>query len=210
MKQPKMEAFKGQIVDNLPPDVAQELGNIVARWAYVEQLLKQLVFTLVGINDIWGRVVIRTDRADGHITMVEDLLTLSGKRIESDPTPTQFKVSLGKLERTRDMLVHGTWISDEQSRLRVISIGGKWNLGPKQPRVTRRMFPNAPVVTKDSLVEVRTGIEEAIKSILMLHDHALNVTQSWQGKHPSQAQLGHPTDDQTQSKPQDPQEPSRD
>ncbi len=203
-----MEVFKGQIVKDLPADISQELGNIVSRWAYLERLLKQVIYLLVGINETWGRIVIRTDRADGQITMIEDMLTLSSIHWESTPTLTQFKQAIGDIERIRDTLVHGTWISDSENKLRVISIGGRWNFGPNSPRITRRMFPNAPEVTKDSMREVRAQIEQAIESVLQIHERVSEITETWHGKYPSRVPPGHPTDDQSQNKPEGQPPPS--
>ena len=202
----QLQRFESPIVAKLPDEIAAGIGHVFVRWAYLEWTLKLMIYNLVGVDETVGRVVIGTGRSEDQVNKIEDLMTILG--ILPEPPLTSLKNALVKLEKSRDALAHGLWVKDpETGGLCIQDIGGKWNVGTKTPRVTKRMYPDIEPISKETLDKLLANIEAVIANVESLHANALAARSALQETLRGQAAQDRRTGDQSQSTPQDPQAP---
>lgn len=158
---------------------------------------KKLIYDLAGIDYTIARAIIGTGRASDQLSKAEDLLTALG--LSPNPPLTELKKSLEDLEKARDSYAHGVWAKNEKDELGIQDYSGKWDLGPRTPRTTKRMYPGFKTVDRAALDELSLRIETAIVAIDNFHDATMKILAPLRGKSPLPAPPNHQTDDQIQS-----------
>jgi hypothetical protein len=207
-KKIKIERIEGKTVFVLPENIAALLGHVVSRWANVESLLKIVLYNVVGVSDVVGRIAIGTGRANSQAVKIQELL--QAHDLSMAPPLTGLINDLDKLEQRRDAFAHGVWITDPTTNeLQILNISGNWNLGAGLPTVRRRLFPEGKPVTDEDLKSLIADLDKVIQDLFSLNDQALAVRQALRDRDLERIPLRHPAEDQSHKRPQGQLTPSR-
>jgi hypothetical protein len=182
----RIEKFEGSTVYKIPDEIARELGHVIARWANLERHLKLVIYNLVGIDDVIGRVVIGKARAHEQIGRVEDVLTALRLTVKSPLK--EIKKSLAELESSRNALAHGQWlITPGSDQLFLLDLSDNWPLGEGISRHTKRMFPDTKPVGQGDLIKLVNDMDVEIERLDKLNEEVRALRRSLHGKSPEQA-----------------------
>ena len=141
------------VAREVPDELLTKVGTIVAQWSYVEWLLRQIAYKLLGLDPKRGRVAIREPRAEEFITMFRQIL-----RIDGTDEPKQFNKLIPALrdsKKYRDILAHGIWGIDPDSGDYAIQYtGGNWRPDPESPKISRKITPEGMIVDVPTLEKI--------------------------------------------------------
>ena len=147
-------------MSDAPPHTAPALtalGTIIARWAYVEQLLGEFLSFLVQGNPALMYVI--TNNVSGS-TIAYWIRTLLIARYAGDEPPkeiTDLLASVEELRRDRNALVHGLWSPHGTEAAEVQTI--RWE---------RREVVKVELVTQADLEQLAQDIDDAIDALAAL------------------------------------------
>ena len=203
----KIERIEGKTVFVLPENIAALLGHVVSRWANVESLLKIILYNVVGVSDVVGRIAIGTGHAKDQAGKIQELL--QAHDLIMDPPLTGLINNLDGLEKRRNTFAHGVWVTDPTTNeLQILNISGKWNLPGGLPTVRKRPFPEGKPITDEDLKSLIADLDKVIQGLFSLNEQALVVRQSLRDRDLERIPLRHPTHDHGRSTPQDQPSPS--
>ncbi len=60
----------------IPEAFETEVGRIIVRWAYFEDLIQLIVWTLMDLDHAYGRLAVREPRLSDKLEMIRDLSQL--------------------------------------------------------------------------------------------------------------------------------------
>jgi hypothetical protein len=144
----------------LPSDYLIGIGAVCFEWAILERGLSQITYGLLNIGQKHGRVAVRSPRASDQIAMIRQLMHLENVTSEAVDLD-KLAETLGKLEKLRDMIAHGTWMRGEKDEFLLQDLGGNWKPDPHGKKVARRITPEGVMVESDSLLELGKAIKSA-------------------------------------------------
>ena len=149
------------VVRDLPPNLMSEIGRVIVFHAYVEWRLSLIIYDFLHLTKVLGRLVAKDARATDQLDLICDLISL--KNVKTDVDLIRLRKSLASATNQRDLLAHGTWVKDPQSKaffLRLVR--GNWNPEKKQKtRVKRSKKAGTPqygIEECRSLSQVINGI----------------------------------------------------
>ncbi len=153
--------------DKLPISHTTEIGRIITRWAFLEWLLRQIAYLLLGLNPKAGRLAVRDPRATDCVTMIEDLVHVNGLKIR-----VEWKLlrrGLDDLSKHRHRLAHGVWLKIPGQRSPCLQIvKDTWQPNPNKPSIKAKIDPISVPVTASDLHSVTRAIESAIRELQKL------------------------------------------
>jgi hypothetical protein len=121
------------IVFNLPAQIYEGIGKVIATAAILEQQVSELLFDQINCEYPEGRVAFKYAGASKMFKTIRRLLDLHGI------TPTINVVALentirDEYEKRRDILAHGVWVQTEQGGIALASYRGKTRAGRRYTR----------------------------------------------------------------------------
>jgi|HubBroStandDraft_6_1064221.scaffolds.fasta_scaffold678552_2 hypothetical protein len=123
---------------DLPSSLYREIGRVIAAHAAVEWAINRIVFQLLRITPVEGRIAVREPRTTDRLDMIVDLAQIN--KIEIQVNTKILKETLEKCYRDRDELAHGVWAIDrEVGKLFLRLSGGKWQLPGTNKSIKRRI-----------------------------------------------------------------------
>jgi len=132
------------VVRDLPPTLMSEIGRVIVFHAYVEWRLNLIIYDFLHLTKVLGRLVAKDANATDQFDLICDLISL--KSVKTDVDLIRLRKSLVSVTTQRDLLAHGTWVRDPQSKaffLRLIK--GSWKTEKnKQGQIKRSRKPGAP------------------------------------------------------------------
>jgi hypothetical protein len=144
------------IKEPLPDDYARAVGLVVARWAYQEWLLIEVLSTILGIGPKEARHVLGTGQGIDYVPLIRDLIWVQKLTTRVDLSDLRRRVQ--DLREKRNTLAHGLWLRDEAGVPCLQDTTGKWPPEPGQPEVTRKIKPGAwyfnPEVAADLIAQM--------------------------------------------------------
>jgi hypothetical protein len=159
MKKPAM--FSADLVplaQPLPASIAASIGTTLARHAYLDWVLGQVMYSLMEISIRQGRVILKLPRPRQYIASVCDLFDFH--RIKAEYNFEQLARRLEAAERVRALLTRSTYMRDTGSRTPRIQLArALWDPGPGG-----ELQPEAQVVDRRFLAARRKEVEAAIAS----------------------------------------------
>lgn len=190
---------------NPPDDISVLVGRVVAHWSFLEWLLRQCTYTLLGVSDRFGRIAVRDPRPEEHVRMIQELMELAG--FSTSIKLSDLMEDLRALKNLRDSIVHGVWTENVDTGRLTISIdSGTWSPPKLTGKVSRRVVPEARGIDAEGLETVCSGIHDCILRVQrLLVDLEAQVLASNE-KYPPRRPLGRRVDDSTVGTPQ-PQHP---
>ena len=177
------------IAQGLPTNFAASVGRIIARWAYVEWLLSQAIYDMLGIGPKQGRISVRTPRAEDCITMIEELLQSHRLALSENFGPA--KTILRNAENKRNTLAHSIWLKVPKTKeIRIQVTKGNWNLGPNG-KVSKKVIPEGIPVNAALLASYRNEVEIAVKTALHVRQVVILAMTALQDIQRERAQTDH-------------------
>lgn len=158
----KSDSYTLAIVEKLPAEYLEAIGQIMTAWARFEYELRDLTFFVLNIDKKRGRTAIRTPRAKEMIEMIGELLWLDGIDIKLVDMP-QFQILVDEIESRRNVFAHNIWMKGEDGQYIVQNLQGSW---PKEngKKVKKRVLPEGKSTTVQDLSHVADKILEAIQA----------------------------------------------
>lgn len=160
--------LRAEATYTIPAEFETEVGRIVVRWAYFEDLVQWIVWDLLHLDPPYGRIAAREPRVTDRLTMISELAGLRGialgakwKRIE---TATKALVT------SRDQLAHGVWMQGADGFWHVEQTKGAHPKEAYQEKISRRVEPAALKVEITGLKNIAAGIERLIKATQPFYD----------------------------------------
>ncbi|WP_290496057.1 hypothetical protein [Hyphomonas sp. UBA4494] len=94
---------------DLPDDYTLEIGRILIKWAYFETQVQQCIYTIMGVDDVVGRVAIREPRIPDRLDLIQEIAFLRGFAL-NEKAFKELKTNIIETNRWRDLLAHSTWL----------------------------------------------------------------------------------------------------
>jgi hypothetical protein len=142
----------------LPSSIAASIGTTLARHAYLDWVLGQVMYSLMEISIRQGRVILKLPRPRQYIAAVRDLFAFHA--LESDYNFEQLARRLETAERVRAVLTRSHYMRDTGSRTSRIQIArALWDPGPGG-----ETQPESQVVDRRFLAARRKEVEDAIRA----------------------------------------------
>jgi hypothetical protein len=164
----------------IPEPFETEIGRIIVRWAYLEDLIQQIVWGLLDLDPAYGRLAVREPRVSDRLKMIRDLAQL--RKIRLFPHWDNFAADAATLSGKRDLVAHGAWIPTPDGNWHLERTRGLYRPEPFVSKVNRRVEPTAISVTLPALKSISSGIENLIKPALHFHDSCHAIRQTWREK----------------------------
>ena len=173
-----------QLTADLPEKYSALVGSIVTRWSIQERLLADLTYALLNIDLKRGRIAVRSPRANEHIVMIKQLMSLDGIQCDSIDLD-KLAEQLRALESIRDLVAHGLWFVEPKTKLPAVrNTAGHWKPDPKGPKVSRRIKPEAVVFDTSSFGNILDAIEKTIRETMAAHVEITKKLQASRRKSP--------------------------
>ena len=135
------------VVRNLPPNLMREIGRVIFSHSYVEWRLGLIIYDILHVTKILGRLVPSDPRAIDQFDLICDLVSL--KDVKTSVDLIRLRKSLLSATTQRDLLAHGTWVRDPKTKAFLLWGRGK-PVRIKKLQTKRSLKSTAP----------RYGIEE--------------------------------------------------
>ena len=143
---------------NLPAEIAAPIGALVARHAYLDWLLGQVMYSLMEISIKQGRVIMKLPRPRVYICAVKDLFEFHG--LETTFDFERLAKKLEAADRARREITRSVYMRDTDSKeLRIVLARSHWDPGPGG-----ELQPELETLDRRLLDEKRDVVDEAVKS----------------------------------------------
>jgi hypothetical protein len=175
---------RGEIVFDLPPMLAREIGLVIAAHANLEHRLNILLYTALGLPSVYGRLAVREPRVAERFDLVLEVLRLRECPIDEEEA-SDLRAAIEEAGAQRDHLAHGIWIRSAKGALHLRLIRGAWQPVQNQRGKTKRaILPEANPytisecrslrrllhLTLTRLEEFGSSIAETLLSLPDIHD----------------------------------------
>lgn len=94
---------------DLPASYTREIGRIITKWSYLENYLQSIIYIMLGVNDIVGRVAIREPRVADKINVIEEIAYLRDFSLNKS-TFKDTKKQINDMAFWRNLFAHSTWV----------------------------------------------------------------------------------------------------
>jgi hypothetical protein len=160
---PRKKAFRFNpalvpLASGLPAEVAASIGAMIARHAYLDWVLGQIMYSLMEISIRQGRVIMKLPRPRVYVAAVKELYDFHGLDTKYD-----FDDLAEKLEAadcTRRELTRSVYMRDTDSKaMRIQLARSHWDAGPGA-----ELQPELEEVDRKFLARKRDEVDAAVKS----------------------------------------------
>jgi hypothetical protein len=139
----------------LPAAVAGAIGQIVAREAYLEWVLGQVMYSLMEISIKQGRVILKFPRPGQYVAAIRDLYDFHG--IEPAVSLEDLSRKLDVADRTRNVLTRSVYMRGPGKAGELLLARSPWDPGPGG-----ESQPETQVVDEDFLEQCRKQVDAAV------------------------------------------------
>jgi hypothetical protein len=163
------EVFNSSLVpvaSGLPAQIAANVGVTLARHAYLDWVLGQVMYSLMEISIKQGRVIMKLPRPSHYIAAVRDLFDFHGLETTFDFDELARKLETS--ERTRNLLTRSVYMRDSSSRAGMVHLArSPWDPGPGG-----ETQPETQKVDRKFLAGRRKDVDDAVRSAERLQTEA--------------------------------------
>jgi hypothetical protein len=156
----RKEMFNGALEPlamGLPASMASSVGITLARHAYLDWVLGQVMYSLMEISIKQGRVIMKLPRPAHYIAAVRDLFAFHG--LETTYDFDALCLCLDSADRSRNMMTRSVFMRDSGSKgLRIHLTRSPWDPGPGG-----ETQPETQVVDRKFLAHRRKVVDDAIR-----------------------------------------------
>ena len=146
------------LTHGLPTAIAASIGTTLARHAYLDWVLGQVMYSLMEISIKQGRVILKLPRPRQYIAAVRDLFDFHELRSSFDFDTLARRLEVA--DRARTTLNRSSYMRDTASKaLRIQLARSLWDPGPGGEDQ-----PESQVVNRKFLARRRKDVEDAIRA----------------------------------------------
>jgi hypothetical protein len=139
-----------------PPEVAASIGATVARHAYLDWVLSQVMYSLMEISIKQGRVIMKLPRPRVYIAAVKELFEFHDLPIRFDFEKLAQKLEIADCARRE--LTRSVYMRDTNAKgLSIQLVRSQWDPGPGGD-----VQPEAQVVDAKFLAAKRAEVDDAV------------------------------------------------
>lgn len=157
----RREVFNSALVplaEGLPGSIAANIGVTLARHAYLDWVLGQVMYSLMEISIKQGRVIMKLPRPSHYIAAVKDLFEFHGLQTTYDFEDLARRLETS--ERTRNLLVRSVYMRDSSSKEGAVHLArSPWDPGPGG-----ETQPESQKVSRKFLATRRKEVDDAIRA----------------------------------------------
>lgn len=157
----RREVFNSALVplaEGLPGSIAANIGVTLARHAYLDWVLGQIMYSLMEISIKQGRVIMKLPRPSHYIAAVKDLFEFHGLQTTYDFEDLARRLETS--ERTRNLLVRSVYMRDSSSKEGAVHLArSPWDPGPGG-----ETQPESQKVNRKFLASRRKEVDDAIRA----------------------------------------------
>jgi hypothetical protein len=157
----RVETFNSALVPlslGLPAQFAASVGVTLARHAYLDWVLGQVMYSLMEISIKQGRVIMKLPRPSHYIAAVKDLFAFHGLKTVFDFEALERRLETS--ERTRNLLTRSVYMRDSSSKQVMIHLArSPWDPGPGG-----ETQPEAQRVDRKFLGSRRKEVDDAVRN----------------------------------------------
>lgn len=154
-RDPLLASSLEPVTKPLPAGIAAAIGQIIAREAYIEWVLGQVMYSLMEISIKQGRVILKYPRPGQYIAAIRDLYDFHG--IESAVSLEDLSRKLDVADRTRNVLTRAVYMRVPGKKNEILIARSPWDPGPGG-----ESQPETQVVDDDFLEHCRKNMEMAV------------------------------------------------
>lgn len=171
---------RGGVRKRLPTKYYAEIGRIITRWAVIEDQLNQLIFRVLWITELEGRLAIRAQRARERVKLLHDILESKGIRL---PIDWKFLgTGIDHLQTFRDRLAHNVWVDHPDADVPVMRDFSTSFLKDVPQGHNAKAIPFAVRLPFDYLKMMREGVDAMVRDLARLDYDLYDVLETWQKK----------------------------
>lgn len=146
------------LATGLPAAIAASIGVTLARHAYLDWVLGQVMYSLMEISIKQGRVIMKLPRPSHYIAAVKDLFGFHGLDTGFDFEDLARRLETS--ERTRNLLTRSVYMRDSSSKAVAIHLArSPWDPGPGG-----ETQPESQKVDRKFLAGRRKDVDDAIRA----------------------------------------------
>jgi len=155
----------------IPRAFERRIGNIIFRWALIENQLYDIVYKVAGIGSKQGRQVIQKFGPEKILPKIEDLLSIEMKELAaSADTIKGWVAAIKKCADERDQLAHGVWLHVAGRDLPCLQLTRGEHFHGIEPDAERRPRKVDPVLLEVTTSLLDTQIHDLEKLLAALPD----------------------------------------
>jgi hypothetical protein len=163
-KKPSFNAALEPLAGALPTDIAASVGATIARHAYLDWLLGQVMYSLMEISIKQGRVIMKLPRPRVYIAAVKELFEFH--RLKTKYDFDELAEKLEAADRTRRELTRSVYMRDPDRKDSAIHLArSHWDPGPGG-----ETQPELEEVDRKFLARKRKEVDQAVESAQMLQE----------------------------------------
>jgi hypothetical protein len=156
-KDPLLASSFEPVTRPLPAALASAIGQIVAREAYLEWLLGQVMYDLMEISIKQGRVILKFPRPGQYIAAIRDLYDFH--EITPSMSLEDLSRKLDVADRTRNVLTRSVYMRAHGRKADIVIARSPWDPGPGG-----ESQPEAQLVDEGFLDHCRKNVEAAVEA----------------------------------------------
>jgi hypothetical protein len=156
-KDPLLASSLEPVTRALPAAVAGAIGQIVARQAYLEWVLGQVMYDLMEISIKQGRVILKFPRPGQFIAAVRDLYDFHA--LTPGMSLEDLSRKLDVADRTRTVLTRSIYMRSRGKTNEIVIARSPWDAGPGS-----EAQPEIQVVDDDFLARCKKNVESAVEA----------------------------------------------
>lgn len=154
------------LASGLPASIAANIGVTLARHAYLDWVLGQVMYSLMEISIKQGRVIMKLPRPSHYVAAVKDLFGFHGLKTAYDFESLTRKLETS--ERTRNLLTRSVYMRDSSSKQVAIHLArSPWDPGPGG-----ETQPESQRVDRNFLASRRKDVDDAVRGAEKLQSEA--------------------------------------
>jgi len=155
---------------DLPLSLLREIGKVIVRHAVVELKLNRMIYNLLEIDPVAGRITVREPPTTDRLDMIKDLLKVKKIAVKSNLKSIHKRLKECAAERNR--IAHGIWIKDPKHPgiLFLRTLSGDWVPPGSREKSKRRIDPEAIEYSVEDAKDLVTFIEETGQAVYDLGD----------------------------------------
>lgn len=200
--------IEATVIHDLPATLEREIGRVIVKTAKLENDLLALVALLLQLQKPEARLVVRDQRLHERLDTIQDLFAL--KAIFPEFKFETFRKLLEEVANERDRLAHGVWLKHPDTKVIYLRLTrGNWGRKSHEPKVQRKIYPEATEFTAAHCRLLRDKIEKAIVMAAELGQHFDTALKTLPDRFRPLAPVINPLGYRTPKKLPTPQKPSR-
>jgi hypothetical protein len=153
-KEPLLAASLDPVTKPLPAGIAAAIGQLIARQAYLEWVLGQVMYSLLEISIKQGRVILKFPRPGQYVAAIRDLFDFHG--IDAGVSLEDLSRKLDVADRTRNVLMRSTYMRSGKAG-EIVLARSAWDPGPGG-----ETQPETQVIDEAFLDRCRKNVETAV------------------------------------------------